>query len=80
MVAASILALLTSCSTRDGSSLGIQDIISDVQPSVVEYSPETQRRAAQELRQCGECPTVRMMLSDYHTMREQAREARGEAK
>ena len=42
-------------------------------PPVVEYSPEFQARAAEELGLLPEGSAIAVMLSDYAVMREQAR-------
>ncbi len=47
-------------------------------PPVVEYSPEFQARAADELTLLPGEPAIMMMLSDYAVMREQARACRSE--
>ncbi|HET7409789.1 MAG TPA: hypothetical protein VFJ13_06285 [Paracoccaceae bacterium] len=69
MVATSCLA---SCATA-GSELVVA-----VSPPVVEYSPEFQARAADELALLPEDSAIAEMLSDYAVMREQVRARRKE--
>jgi hypothetical protein len=62
LVIGPMLLTLCGCLTR-GSSSGL---------TVVEYSKETQKSAANELRSCI-APTITVFMSDYHVLREQAR-------
>lgn len=45
-------------------------------PDVIEYSQETQIKAADELLSCP-VPTLMEFMKDYSVMRDQARRARG---
>lgn len=56
------LSLLTGCAAGN-SSAG---------PDVIEYSRETQGKAADELQGCA-APTIMEFMKDYSVMRDQAR-------
>ena len=59
-----------------GCAMGSSDALVAVCPSVVEYSPEFQARAADELVLLTEESALMEMLSDYAVMRDQARACR----
>lgn len=61
---------LTGCSTATFSTEAKLAI-----PDVVEYSDETQKKAAEELQKYN-VPTLIEMMKDYYVMRQQARRAR----
>ena len=64
--------LLTAC------ALGTSGPVVAVCPPVVEYSPEFQARAADELVLLPDGAAIFEMLGDYAVMREQARSRRTE--
>lgn len=64
-------SLLSGCATGASDSDGIGTC-----PPIVEYSPEFQARAAEELALLPEDSAIAEMLSDYAVMREQARVSR----
>ena len=54
--------LLTGCA-KTNSNLGL---------TVIEYSAETQGKAADEM-EAGQCPTLNGFINDYSVLRDQAR-------
>jgi hypothetical protein len=72
VVLAIATSLLAACATA-GSEPSIA-----ICPPIVEYSPEFQARAADELKRLLDDSAVVEMLSDYAVMREQARACRSE--
>ena len=68
-----LAGLLVPTSCLAACATGSSELPLAVCPPVVEYSPEFQARAADELALLPEQSAIVEMLSDYAVMREQAR-------
>ncbi len=70
-VLAIVTSWLTGCTTEGFEANGLAAC-----PPVVEYTPEFQARAAEELTSLPDGSAIAEMLSDYAVMRDQARACR----
>ena len=73
-----LAGLVVATSWLAGCATGSSDTPGIVCPPVVEYSPELQARAADELALLPDGAAIVEMLGDYAVMREQVRACRSE--